>query len=256
MAVNSLNYDLHIHTEYCGHAGGMTVDVICKRADELGLETIAITDHISQPNDIEIIKRIGDEVSRIETNCKVIVGAEVDVDAEYDDGRLVTGALDDIDYVIAGFHYVPLIGTYPHGPDDCEMQADEFMKVWQKSLLGIVSNPKIDTLAHPGRLLAFSVDLDVFFDDALCVFDDAAKLSAKNNIAWEINELTYFRMDRRFDEHFYKISKLALDHGVKLVFGTDSHFPESIGKSEYANNIIERLGAENISTPGGMGLIK
>ena len=255
MAVNSLNYDLHIHTEYCGHAQGMSVEKICKRADEIGLETIAITDHIFRPKDVDVIKHIRDEVSQIKTNCKVIVGAEVDVNFEYDDGRLVTDALDDIDYIIAGFHYVPLIGTYPHGPDDCEMAPDEFFKVWQKSLLGIVSNPKIDTLAHPGRLLASSVDLDIFFDDALGIFDEAAKLSAKNNIAWEINELTYFRQQAQV-EKFYEISKLALDHGVKLVFGTDSHFPESIGQSNYADDIIKRLGTENISTPGDLGLIK
>ena len=249
-----LNYDLHIHTEYCGHAEGMTVDLICERADALGLETIAITDHIFRPDDLHTIRQIADEVSQTKTNCKVIVGAEVDVDPEYDDGRLITDAIDDIDYIIAGFHYVPLIGTYPRGLQDCVMFPDDFLEVWQKTLLGIVSNTKIDTLAHPGRLLASSVDLGIFLDDALCVFDKAAKLSVKNNIAWEINELTFLKMHGHYEEQFYKISKLALDNGVKLVFGTDAHLPEYIGQSDYSSHIIKRLGKKNISTPNDLGL--
>lgn len=255
MGDKGLNYDLHIHTEYCGHAQGMTVDAICKRADELGLEAIAITDHIFEPQDIDIIKRIRQEVSQIKTNCKVIVGAEVDVDCGYDDGRLITDAIDDIDYIIAGFHYIPLDGTYPSGPQDCRMYPDDFLKVWQKSLLGIVSNPKIDTLAHPGRLLASSVKLDIFFDDAMCVYEMAAKLSAENKIAWEINELTFLRMGESFQEQFCKIAKLALDHGVKLVFGTDSHSPELIGGAEISESIIAKLGANSISTPYDLGLL-
>ncbi|MHC4290750.1 MAG: PHP domain-containing protein, partial [Planctomycetota bacterium] len=41
-----IDYDLHIHTEYCGHAAGMTVAAVLRRVEELGLKTIAITDHI------------------------------------------------------------------------------------------------------------------------------------------------------------------------------------------------------------------
>ena len=44
-----INYDLHIHTKYCGHAPGMTVEAILRKADILGLETIAITSHIFDP---------------------------------------------------------------------------------------------------------------------------------------------------------------------------------------------------------------
>ncbi|MHC5154970.1 MAG: PHP domain-containing protein [Planctomycetota bacterium] len=137
-----IDYDLHIHTEYCGHAPGMTVAAILQRAEELGLSAIAITDHIFK-------------------QAEVFIGAEVDVNPADADGRLVTDDLDGLDIVIAGFHYVPTVGNLPHGPQDNTLSDEVFMEVWASSLLGIVSNPKIHTLAHPGRLLAASVDLDV-----------------------------------------------------------------------------------------------
>ena len=48
-----IDYDLHIHTAYCGHApAAMNVPAILTRADELGLKTIAITDHVFCEDDL------------------------------------------------------------------------------------------------------------------------------------------------------------------------------------------------------------
>ncbi len=244
-----LNYDLHIHTEYCGHAAGMTVPAICKQADYLGLTTIAITDHIFGHADHAKIEKIRAEAKACQTHCRVYVGAEVDVDSDHTDGRMVTEMFDDLDYVIAGFHYVPTVGNYPRGPHENSLAADEFMEHWQTSLLGIVSNPHIHTLAHPGRLLASAVDLDVYFEDALCVFEKAAKLSAKNKIAWELNELTGYRLGAYWQEQWWRIYDIALDAGVKLVYGSDAHTPETIGMHAFVDLVREKLPKHCLARP-------
>ncbi|MHC5094131.1 MAG: PHP domain-containing protein [Planctomycetota bacterium] len=92
-----LNYDLHIHTEYCGHATGMTVAAILKQAEAMGLSTIAITDHIFKQADHRVIEKIREDVAEYRSAIKVYVGAEVDVDPDYADGRLVTDDLDGLD---------------------------------------------------------------------------------------------------------------------------------------------------------------
>lgn len=241
-----MKYDLHIHTEYCGHAAGMSVGAIIRRAEELELETIAITDHIFGPGDVGIIGRIRGEVEAIETKCRVIVGAEIDVDGGSDDGRLVTEEIDGIDFVVAGFHYVPTVGNYPMSPDDCGLRGERFFDVWRRSLLGIVSNPKIDGLAHPGRLLASCVDLDVYFEDALCVFAEAARISSENGIAWEINELSGSRIRGGYLERWHEIFEVGLEHGVKLYYGSDAHSPAMMGVDNFAGAVIGKLGRENI----------
>lgn len=219
----------------------MTVAAICKQADRLGLTAIAITDHIFAHSDHAIIEKIRAEAKECEGHCRVYVGAEVDVDADHTDGRLVTDSFENLDYVIAGFHYVPTVGNYPRGPEDNGLSGEAFMDVWQSTLLGVVSHPAVHTLAHPGRLLASAVDLDVYFEDALAVFEQAAKLSAKHGVAWELNELTGYRLPAYWQEQWWRIYAIALDAGVKLVYGSDAHAPETIGLHAFVDLIRSKL---------------
>ncbi|MHC4772006.1 MAG: PHP domain-containing protein [Planctomycetota bacterium] len=244
-----IDYDLHIHTEYCGHAPGMTVAAILQRAEELGLSAIAITDHIFKQADHAIIQKIRDDAAAYGPTLKVFIGAEVDVNPADADGRLVTDDLDGLDIVIAGFHYVPTVGNLPHGPQDNTLSDEVFMEVWASSLLGIVSNPKIHTLAHPGRLLAASVDLDVHFEDALCVFEKAAALSAKNAIAWELNELSGYRLAPYWLDQWHRIYEIALAAGVKLVYGSDAHTPDSIGLHDKVDILLAKLPDDCLAWP-------
>ncbi len=244
-----IDYDLHIHTEYCGHAPGMTVEAICRRADALGLRLIAITDHTYGPQEPARVAAIRREVEQAAPRCTVLVGAEVDVDSGFTDGRLVVEDLAGLDYVIAGFHYVPTLGHYPRSPDDRGMDTEQFLDLWQRSLLGIVSNPQIDTLAHPGRLLAACVDLDAHFEYGLAVFERAAELSAQHRIAWEVNELTGWRLPAAYQESWVRIYRIALEAGVKLVYGSDAHHPDSIGQCVFAGMILDQLPDGCLSAP-------
>jgi histidinol phosphatase-like PHP family hydrolase len=73
--------------------------------------------------------------------------------------------------------------------------------------------------------------------------------SAKNRIAWEINELTGTRLSDYYRKRWHTIYKIALDAGVKLVFGSDSHSPEAMGQSAFAEEILSRLPAGALSDP-------
>ncbi len=244
-----IDYDFHIHTEYCGHAEEMTVEAICRRADRMALRCIAITDHIYGPDDKAVIQKIRRQAQQARPRCQVIVGAEIDVDGRFDDGRLVIDDVSDLDYVIAGYHYIPTLGHYPHSPDDCPMMPEEFLGLWEKSLLGIVSNPKVDTLAHPGRLLASCVDLPSYLDWALAVFKEAAALSARHQIAWELNELTGRRLAAPLYRNWVKIYQIALEAGVQLIYGSDAHDPDSIGSCACSETILDCLPADSLSSP-------
>ncbi len=244
-----MKYDMHIHTDYCGHASGMSVEAIVRRADELGLETIAITDHVFRREDIAIIEQIAMEAARCRVRCRVIIGAEVDVDGGYADGRLVTDRLDGLDYVIAGFHYVPTAGSYPHRPEDCPFSPEKFLKLWRSSLLGILTNPGVDTLAHPGRLVGTAVDLDVYFEDILAIYAEAAECAAANDVAWELNELTGQRLSDFYRSQWYRIYEIAIDAGVKIVYGSDAHDPSSIAADSFCQQILRQLPAGCLCAP-------
>ena len=239
-----IDYDFHIHTEYCGHAKGMLVEQIIRRADERGLCAIAITDHVfgeRSRGNIELIRR---QAEGVDHKCRVIIGAEVDVDGLALDGRLVTDRFEGIDYVIGSIHYVPGEGNYPNCPEDLTIGAEEMLERWSKSLLGLVSNERVDTLSHPGRLIATGLEFDPFWGDILAVFSEAGELSAKNNIMWEINELNGEKLRAEYRQRWHEIYEVAIDKGVKLIFGSDAHRIGDIGKCDFAYDLVERLGGD------------
>jgi len=160
----------------------------------------------------------------------------------------VTDRLDGIEYVVAGFHYVPTVGNYPWRPEQNSLDKATFMRYWESTLLGVVSNPKVNTLAHPGRLIAAAMGPAVEWSAAMEVFGRAAKQSAKNGIAWEINELTGERLLPEFKEKWHGIYEIALEAGVKLVYGSDAHEPAAMGKFVFAEYILGKLPRGSLST--------
>ena len=250
-----INYDLHIHTEYCGHAPGMSVEAIIKAAEEKQLETIAITSHIFNEDDLRLITKINEQIAGIKTDVNVIVGAEVDADGARCDGKLITDNLDGIPYVLGSIHYIPGTVIYPSSPLDNPLNPDEFFLLWESTLIGLVSNPRIDTLAHPGRLAGQSCDLDMFFDDMLAVFEQAAQLSVMNNICWGVNELNERKIPTEYHQRWNEIYQIAIGAGVKLVYGSDAHRPEEIGKQSFTNKTLQATGNLHLETPQTLGLI-
>ena len=244
-----LRYDFHIHTEYCGHAPGMKVADIAAAADKLNLDAICIADHIYSSRELTTVDIIRKELEGIDADCRVIVGAEIDVDGGFSDGRLVTDRLDKIDYIVGAIHYIPGPGNYPFAPDDCPYDPAEMMSRWRETLLGLLSNKRIDTLAHPGRMISASVNMDVFFDDVLAVFTEAAALSAANNIAWELNELTGSRLSEYYRGQWHKIYEIALDAGIKIIYGSDAHQLALIGANTFSKMILKKLPPNSLATP-------
>ena len=250
-----VDYDLHIHTYLCGHAETMTIEAILNSADEAGLETICIADHIYSPNEISIPERIKNEISANKTNCRVLIGAEIDVAGGYSDGRLTCPVPEGLDYVIAGIHYIPGPGNYPRSVTDNNLDSDELLNRWKTTMLGVFENPKIDTVAHPSRMIATALDLNDHFDDMLDILKDVVPVAAKNNVLWEINEHDRNKIPAQLHDKWYKIYQIALDAGVKLIYGSDSHFPHEIGGTEFTQKILDRLPAGCLETPMTLGLI-
>jgi histidinol phosphatase-like PHP family hydrolase len=249
-----LAYDFHIHTEYCGHAPGMKIADIIAVANKLKLDSICITDHIFSENELATIEVIRKEIEQIESNCKVIVGGEVDVDGSFGDGRLVTDKLDGNDYVIGSIHYIPGAGNFPLSPADCPYAPAEMMARWRDTLLGLVSNGRIDTLAHPGRMIAAAVNMDVFFDDVLAVFTEAAVLSVANNIAWELNELIGGRLSEYYRNRWHEIYEIAIAAGVKIIYGSDAHDLATIGTSQFSEMVLKKLPPNSLATPDQLSI--
>jgi len=250
-----VNYDLHIHTVYCGHAETMSIEAILRRADEFGLETVCIADHIYSPNEALVPQKIREEAAEYKTNCRVLIGAEIDVAGGYSDGRLVCDVPDGLDYCLAGVHYIPGPGNYPRHAADNSLDAGELLERWRSTMLGVFDNVKVDALAHPGRMIISALELDLHFDAMLDIFRDVAPVAARNDILWEINEHDKDKLPAGYIDKWYKVYEIALGAGVKLIYGSDSHFPDEIGGNEFTQKILSRLPAGCLERPETIKLI-
>ncbi|MHC5154969.1 MAG: hypothetical protein ACYSO3_02355 [Planctomycetota bacterium] len=81
------------------------------------------------------------------------------------------------------------------------------------------------------------------------MFEKAAALSAKNAIAWELNELSGYRLAPYWLDQWHRIYEIALAAGVKLVYGSDAHTPDSIGLHDKVDILLAKLPDDCLAWP-------
>lgn len=195
--------DFHIHTN--ASDGSCDMRDMAEAAIKRGYKYICITDHSASSvvahgltperlvKHIEKIRRLNDELKK---DIDVFAGAEVDILADgsidYDNKLLA-----ELDFVVASVH-------------SGLTSARE--KVTMRTLKAM-DNPYVHCIGHPtGRLIGEREPMDI---DMQAVITHAAQ----THTALEVNANPY-RLDLK-DVH----CKMAIEAGVKLVIGTDSHNP-------------------------------
>jgi len=237
-----IDYDLHIHTNFVKHADRrQTIPTILSCAAERGLKLIAITEHVSRPDDLGRIETIRAQVSSAPTACRVFVGAEIDADRNFTDGRLVVDKRpDNVDFVIGALHFFPGTDVLPHCQPMPPLDPAHVFEQWRDTFLGLMANPIIDILAHPGALIANALDKTCFAPEVLDVFAQGAHLAARNDIAWELNNLIGAKLSAAQRQQYWRIIKIAC---AALTYGSDAHRPESIGKTDFVHEVLKKLPA-------------
>jgi DNA polymerase (family 10) len=236
-------FDCHTHTEFSSCAEDVTLGGYVERA-EAGCHPFAITDHSAQifyppdnrwgfwTDDAEAIfeacreegaERIRHYIATVRAaqSCGMYVGTELDV---LPDGRMVfpEGLLESLDVVLGAVHSMP---TLRH-----ERPADEVYAEFRAQVEALAGHG-IDVLVHPYRLtLAAGVPLT----DELLHWTVACAADA--GFALEING------HKGFPEEDLRMVTLALERGVQLAIGTDTHRWSEFGDFSYHEEILLRAG--------------
>ena len=192
--------DLQMHTIYSD--GAHTIAEMAEAAAKLGRKYIAITDHVGHLKiagamDVKTIEKQWREIEKVDKamkNIKILKGCEVDINP---DGTI---ALEDkylakFDIVLGSIH------------SNFKMSKADQMK----RLIRAIENPHIDIIAHPtGRIIHRRSGYE--FD-----FDEVCQAAARTKTILEAN-----CYPDRLDLNDINIRR-AIDHRVKISFGTDSH---------------------------------
>lgn len=236
-------FDCHTHTEFSSCAEDVTLQgyVAIARA---GSQQFAITDHSAQifyPPDNRWGFWTEDAVPIFEANIEsgrerivhyietiraaqcdgMFVGTELDV---LPDGRKVfpEGLLGTLDVVLGAVHSMPTLRD--------ERPIDEIYAEFRFQVEAMVRHG-MHALAHPYRLLLAG---GVPVSDEL--LDWTVRFAADAGFALEINS------HKQFPECDLAMTRLALEHGVTIAVGTDTHRTGEFGDFSYHERILREAG--------------
>jgi DNA polymerase (family 10) len=203
--------DLQMHSTWSD--GAHTIDELAEVALARGLEYILITDHsqslgIAGGLSAEELSRQRAEIDavneRLGDKLRVLAGVEAEIKAD--------GSLDYPDEVLAQLDLV--LASLHTGLRTGRERTTE-------RLLSAIRNPHVDIIAHPtGRLIGQREGADL---DLELVF----RTAAETGTALEINA-DYRRLDLS-DIH----ARRAIELGVKLTIGSDTHSAEGVGALDF-----------------------
>jgi len=214
--------DLHTHTIASGHAYS-TVTENALAAAAVGIELIAITDHGpavpqgSHPWYFWNLKSIPSVLNGV----RILKGCEANLSADSENGLdLPDVVIEKLDFVAVGLH--PLTGF-----DQLDRDKNT------AALLRAMANPLVDQVTHPGNEDEFPLHLDRIIEAALTY-----------NVILELNDhsfdLTSARSTSAARER--EFATAALEAGVPVSVGSDSHYALHIGHFEKALAVAEEIG--------------
>lgn len=243
--------DYHIHTNYTRDAIG-TVEEYCKKAQELGLNEIAFTNHLIFPKfknipgieKAEVSKMTIDpdqiashyqeiEKAREQFNLKIKFGLEIDYFEDYEKEIEEVIKSHPFDFILGSVHFIGgfVIGD-PNGAIEFFRGRDvlEAYKNYFSGLKKAIESRLFNVMAHPDIIRKYAVQYaNIPFEKYRGQVEDVVKALVKNEVGIELNTYGYIHPvnDSYPSIEFLKICK---ESGVKTVtIGSDAHAPAHLG---------------------------
>jgi DNA polymerase (family 10) len=235
VTMEDIKGDFHIHSTWS--EGTASIEAMAEKAMSLGLEYMAICDHtkslyIANGLDEKRLLKQMKEIDRINEGLDgftILKGTECDI---LSDGRmdLEDSVLGELDFVVGSVHSA--------FRQDVETMTDRILKA--------IHNEHVDCIGHPtGRLIqkrrAYDVNLERVFEAA-----------AEQGVMLEINAYP-----ERLDLDDVNC-RAAMERGVTLVIGTDSHAPNQMEFMPLGVSVARRgwLEAENVANTLPLGELR
>lgn len=204
----NIKEDYHVHCNYNDHsAPDLTIQNVLIRAKEIGLQTLAFTEHVRRTSDwiprylreIESYKNNNNNNSSLRIipgfEAKILVDGSVNCPEQYSKNY----------FLIASFHNI-------YGSK----------QVWINALKRAIENPDVNVIGHIAPEATFTLENSEV--DAL------ASLIVKNKKIVELNA-KYYRPPPEWILMFK-------NKGVKFHLGSDAHSLQQIGQFEKISDLI------------------
>jgi histidinol phosphatase-like PHP family hydrolase len=239
-------YDFHIHTTYLKCANEtMTIPAILERCESLGLQTIAITDHLNAPRFLEQHFFIKRDLAATPTPLEVFFGVEVNVLDPATGAVSITPELKEaagFELVIGGVH-----ASYHETPDPRSI-----IDLQQRLMLQVIANPLIEVLVHPwwfgAREFQAGGPMEWFRDMSLIPDDYATELgeaAVAHDTAIEANYSAIWgspQYSEEFCAGYERYLGLIAATGAKISMSTDAHHIDTLSGIKPLAETLTRMG--------------
>ena len=230
--------DYHIHTPFCGHAGGEMEEYVLA-AQELGLPEMGFADHlplfhIEDPtltmaqSDLPLYIDKVRELQEAHAGYPVRLGIEADYISTHLDDVAEALARYEFDYIYGSVHFIGGWG----------IDQSRFKFEFEKRDINEVYEAYFGLVMDAARTGLFDVmtHLDVVkkyghrpTKDMKPLYNEVAATLAKSNVAIELNASG---LSRPVGEIYPSLEILEIMHGygVPITFGSDAHKPSQVGR--------------------------
>lgn len=210
--------DTHTHTLASGHAYN-SIREMGRAAQEKGLKLLGITEHAPRMpgtchdfyfHNLKVVER---ELFGVE----LLLGAELNILDHFGRVDLDDFTLKQMDITIASLH-PPCIAPGTAEENTC-------------AVVNAMKNPLINIIGHPD---------DQRFP--LC-YEAVVEAAAENKVLLEVNNSSMIPGGPRKDARKQYITMLELckQYKVPVVVGSDAHVDTSVGRHDYAYQLLEEL---------------
>ncbi|MDY7082279.1 MAG: PHP domain-containing protein [Halobacteria archaeon] len=211
--------DYHMHTPFSD--GESSIEEYVEKALEMGLEEIAITDHVWRSSDwvddyVEEIDEVNDRYDDIKLHSGLeakVIDTDGSVDVSDEDA-------EKVDFIMGVVHRYRPESSEPRD-DSLNFGPERAAEEERNLTLEMLENSKVDVIGHPSRTYyKFHYDDDAphFSEEYI---KDMIEKSRKVGKPLEYNA----RLPRYIRE---KLLEMYLDEGIVFTVGSDSHAAERL----------------------------
>ncbi|MBF0285341.1 MAG: PHP domain-containing protein [Magnetococcales bacterium] len=230
-------WEQHAHSRFSD--GKAEAAAVAEQAWKLGLSRLIFTEH-TEPHLVSGPGWFGDyarEVRRLAAEyagrMEILLGLEVPA-LDFQGGVELDEAMAaEADFVLGAVHALPgqgwLGGRSP----------EQAIELEHKALLGLLDNPRIDALAHPGGITHLYVT-----PFPMSLFDEVVRRAAERGVAIEMNPA--------YQDPLEPYLACCRRHGARISPGSNAHHLEGLG---WAWRELSRLAVRGSSHVGEEGVV-
>lgn len=208
-----MNSDYHCHTKYSD--GKNSIEDMVGAAINIGLKTFAITDHVRRDTGwiSDYITEIEKLKKKYDDKIKILSGFEAKILDFYGNLDAKEEWYDLVDIVQGAIHSIPSHNGFL--PREEMGNKEKIVSCWEKSIVGLMKNKRIDIIAHPfSELKDYNIDLTENIEDVF-----SSLISGKRKMV---------EISLRHNVPSARLIKRLVERRINLVIGSDAHSVEEL----------------------------